>query len=999
MKFFRVLASGVLLLFAAVGAAVWYAAQHENQLVNLVLAQISKRTGLQIEPSRTRLGLGTRLVVVLERPRVMIDHREAARLEGIRAVFSYWALLHRTGLPLYGLVFSRGTINVPHQPEELPASSLTANGLNTLTHYLGISSSISRRFDLVDITLVGQDHRPLAEHLNAVAYQPHYRGGPWPWIVKFDAQAGESSIAGAQFAGNLQLGAGRDRPGVPVDGQLWFWELPLRHIRLADFNVSAQVDGDVKLAVSANAQTAGNFTLTMRDLLVGGPAVNGSLMLGSFSSRGHYRLSQTQAELSNFEVDHEQSPVLQARVTVLNPYSSSRTVTFAASGIRLALAYLANWLRSLRVVPPPVLHAAERIRSGILMVNRVALKMPESLDKLNLQKIARESEINAALTRFSYAPPPDLGLPPVYQFDAQMTYSGGVARLRQTTAQIGGSSFSDIRLDLDLLKAPEKIGYRLKLTSWLDAGEVYGATHAVIEQAQPKLRGQLLWVHGHTSVQLQANGTVNGLRMTIPPDYRVTANFGDVEFQLNKMPAAIWLNHGSVVLEPGRISLNQIVAIPLGETGNVVLNGIVLTDTTPVQIRNLTAELHQLSSAKWVPLIVGPNQTAVSGPISGKLVVNSKAGFEFSTVVGKLTLDNGTVQPGFLRSPIVVIHSATITLDGTGVILEIRAARLEGQPLDFRMAVADLNHPQVRIDAKVTNLDFEVMRFIRLPWSPSSPPQFFPVPVSGHIEAQAGNFDKLAMSNISVDFHHNSQIWRVDKFRATAFNGSIDLTISGRARDNWMNMKGVIAHMDAGPLFLLSGTSHQVPILGTLSAAGDLWANTNTDFFRTLTGRISITMTNGVLNRFTLLKRILSLVNLKNWLTAQFPDPREAGVPFTRLAADFRANKGNLYTDNLRMNGPVIDITARGDIDVGNSTMNMEIVLLALQTVNWLLDNIPIIGKHLGGATKQLVGAYFQVSGPISNPSIWPKPLTSVAKFVLRTLSLPINIIAPNTIQ
>jgi hypothetical protein len=73
--------------------------------------------------------------------------------------------------------------------------------------------------------------------------------------------------------------------------------------------------------------------------------------------------------------------------------------------------------------------------------------------------------------------------------------------------------------------------------------------------------------------------------------------------------------------------------------------------------------------------------------------------------------------------------------------------------------------------------------------------------------------------------------------------------------------------------------------------------------------------------------------------------------------------------------------------------------LLALQTVNWLINNIPIIGKHLGGATKHLVGAYFQVRGPTGNPAIWPKPLTSVAEFVLRTLTLPINIIAPNTIE
>ena len=394
-----------------------------------------------------------------------------------------------------------------------------------------------------------------------------------------------------------------------------------------------------------------------------------------------------------------------------------------------------------------------------------------------------------------------------------------------------------------------------------------------------------------------------------------------------------------------------------------------------------------------------PGQISVFGPIGGKLVANSKPGFEVPTVVGKLTLDHGTVQPGFLRNPIIVTRSATLVLDGKGVTLDLPASWLEGDPLDFRMAVPDLNHPQLRIDANVARLDFEVMRFIRLPWSRTTPPQVFPVPVAGHIEAQAGNFSKLAMTKISTDFYHNSQSWAVEKFRATAFNGSIALTISGRATDDWINMKGTIGQMDAGPLFLLSGTSRETPIMGKLAATGDVWANTNTDFFRTLAGNVSLTMTDGTLNRFTLMKRILSLVNLKNWLTAQFPDPRKSGVPFKTVDADFRGTQGNFYTDNLRLSGPVMDITARGNIDFANSTMDMEIDLLALQTVNWLFNNIPIIGKHLGGATGHLVGAYFQVRGPTENPTVRLKPLTSVAEFVLRTITLPINIVAPRPID
>jgi hypothetical protein len=68
-------------------------------------------------------------------------------------------------------------------------------------------------------------------------------------------------------------------------------------------------------------------------------------------------------------------------------------------------------------------------------------------------------------------------------------------------------------------------------------------------------------------------------------------------------------------------------------------------------------------------------------------------------------------------------------------------------------------------------------------------------------------------------------------------------------------------------------------------------------------------------------------------------------------------------------------------------------------TVDWVLNHIPVIGDRLGTGTGKLVAAYFNVRGPVSDPSITPKPITSVAEFFKKTLGVPINIIRPNTIK
>jgi hypothetical protein len=360
-------------------------------------------------------------------------------------------------------------------------------------------------------------------------------------------------------------------------------------------------------------------------------------------------------------------------------------------------------------------------------------------------------------------------------------------------------------------------------------------------------------------------------------------------------------------------------------------------------------------------------------------------------------MGSGQIQFGFLRSPIDTM-SATLTTDGKRLKVAIPAGQLEGQPVDLSLLVTDLAHPALEIDGTSARLDFEVMRFVRLPWSPKTKPYFFEVPVHGHIEAHEANFGKLTMSNVKADFTDDAGRWRVYNFVASSTGGQAELELTGRPQDDWIHMKGRIAAMDADELFLLLG-QRPSPLLGKLSATADLWADTDVDFFRTLAGTASMRVENGTLNRLTMLYRILSFIDLKAWLTAQLPDPRVSGVPFKTLGADFKGRDGDFYTDNLRLDGAVMDIVARGHVRLDDAALNMSVSLVPFSTVNWLVNKIPLIGGNLASASRGLLAAYFHVYGPFSNPAVVPMPITSVAEFVAKTLSLPINAVAPNTIK
>ena len=69
--------------------------------------------------------------------------------------------------------------------------------------------------------------------------------------------------------------------------------------------------------------------------------------------------------------------------------------------------------------------------------------------------------------------------------------------------------------------------------------------------------------------------------------------------------------------------------------------------------------------------------------------------------------------------------------------------------------------------------------------------------------------------------------------------------------------------------------------------------------------------------------------------------------------------------------------------------------MVPFNTVDWLVSNIPLIGSNIANGSSGLVAAYFQVYGPISDPTVIPKPITSVTQFVVKFLKLPINILSP----
>jgi len=84
--------------------------------------------------------------------------------------------------------------------------------------------------------------------------------------------------------------------------------------------------------------------------------------------------------------------------------------------------------------------------------------------------------------------------------------------------------------------------------------------------------------------------------------------------------------------------------------------------------------------------------------------------------------------------------------------------------------------------------------------------------------------------------------------------GKMKMDLIGRAPDNWIHLYGTLTDADAARLLTMNGKLERSSLLGSMSLGADLWANADTDFYNTLAGQASLTVRDGTLDKFTLLR-------------------------------------------------------------------------------------------------------------------------------------------------
>ncbi len=197
----------------------------------------------------------------------------------------------------------------------------------------------------------------------------------------------------------------------------------------------------------------------------------------------------------------------------------------------------------------------------------------------------------------------------------------------------------------------------------------------------------------------------------------------------------------------------------------------------------------------------------------------------------------------------------------------------------------------------------------------------------------------------------------------------------------YLNLTGEAA--DIGALLADTGISRNVMgragfTLSLKSEPGDPQT-----ILKTMDGTAAVTITDGTIRRLSLLSKVMSTMQISNYLRLKFPKLDTEGIPFDSITGDCVIEDGTLRTENLYFNSRVMKITTVGSYDTVHDNLDMVMGYQLLQTIDLIVNKIPVVGYILTGEDGNLFTTYFKVSGSIKDPTVEPMTLQALGKGTL----------------
>ena len=131
----------------------------------------------------------------------------------------------------------------------------------------------------------------------------------------------------------------------------------------------------------------------------------------------------------------------------------------------------------------------------------------------------------------------------------------------------------------------------------------------------------------------------------------------------------------------------------------------------------------------------------------------------------------------------------------------------------------------------------------------------------------------------------------------------------------------------------LSGTLN---LHGTVTGKG---ANLS-EWMDSLNGEVAFTTEKGTVKELSIFSKLFSLLNVYRIFSQDYSKLLSSGMPYDTIQSTFAINEGIARTDGILLNSPAMIMNGVGDINLGKKTLDMEVAVQPLETVDKVLGNI-----------------------------------------------------------
>ncbi|MHB8138178.1 MAG: YhdP family protein [Smithellaceae bacterium] len=252
------------------------------------------------------------------------------------------------------------------------------------------------------------------------------------------------------------------------------------------------------------------------------------------------------------------------------------------------------------------------------------------------------------------------------------------------------------------------------------------------------------------------------------------------------------------------------------------------------------------------------------------------------------------------------------------------------------------------------------------------------------VYANRGKINSIPCSELSTTLTYRQRTLGIPALEMTAFNGGfsgkghIVFPKDGAAQ---YNVDFMISKMSAEQILKHAG-SERVSIKGILTMKGDLTAEgaTLSDLKKKARGTATVLMEKGSLNKFAVLSKVFSIMNVSQLLKFQLPDMMTKGMPFTSINGTLSLKDGVLSSDDLFIKSNSMNISIVGKTDIVREQLDHNIGIQPFQTVDKIVSYIPVAGWILTDDKKRMMTLYFHAQGKWSDPVVTAIPFKSMSK-------------------